>query len=1559
MKRKVTCFTSMALAVLMAVSPIAGNSFSVFAAEPSDDTTAIQVTPTEEELSDEIVVEADSDAIEVKKEMQASVKVGDTGESDITVEKEYLAGDSIPVHVTAENPADKAADFRLYFWDYGETLPEDKAEWSEVLTDACEDVKIAELQDTDEYIVDLKQGEDTVQGKVSFISDKDDNDQLANAYLSIELPAGAAMDTVFHISSDVAETVTVIPVFGAESENAFYGDAAAAQWKENPIVVEADQSEDTAETEPETEDADAIVVETEEPADSFLSIYVGESDTETSDEENSDIEVESETDAESEISVEAEGKENDAVTDTPDTAELNASDFATMRLVVLADDASVIANDSDVIGQYGNVYLLQFTSIQQAMNAYMYYKDKVTAVEPDATVEAAAETESVQEAEIAMTEDENPVAMLNEVEASEEVQDAHGVIALIDTGVSESKNVIDRVSVIDDALEGNEHGDDMVEAIVSQDAEAKILSIRAMDDNGFGTVSSLVAAMEYAIEQKVDIINLSVYGKATLVTSVLEHEIQKAVEAGIVVIGAAGNDGADVAGYMPGNVEAAYIIGAANEDGSRLDTSNFGATVDYNVVAGTTSEAAALFTGFVAANGMDAVTGVQNNGLIYSADFISDTWENAGKDKTKTVTLGNTVNGMVQFLTEDGTALEKNMNSYSVGSKVFIKVTPDDNYTLDHMNTYCDGNEFNLDIQYNLETKQFYFEMPDKDITLQVVFLRNQTPEELSELAYSSMPKTISRAAKVASNASARASEYLTVGDYISYEGYSTNRFSINGNVAFCLEPKRPTPSQGYHTRVNLYTVANANGSKQSTDRLRAAMWFSYGAPGFDKSMWPDSWIDGQPITDEQLYCLSHIMVARIFQNGAGDYGTSDEFKDWLWYWCTGNNESSYGQNTYHKIAGREDEVPDGFTAYILDTGGDQLVIGYDYVPKQYTNLTVDKKWIDGNNKSGVRPSSVTIQLYRSDSDKPIKTVTLSASNNWTYTFKNMLMKDGSKGYSYSVKEVSVPNYKSSNKAWTGAIDNGYHKVIENTVNLNTDLTIKKNWSDYDNSLGARPSSITVNLYRGTSNPVSTTGTPYRTATLSASNNWTYTFKDMPKQYGNTTYSYAIKEVDVSSDYVTSGSVWSGNDRDGYSKTLTNTLLVGYLKLHKDSSLPNVTNGNRCYDLKGAEYTVYQTRSGNTLSNPVGKLTTNSNGDTNTLRLLRRTYYVKETKAATGYELDSTIYTVTISGNHTESKPYLLNVKDVPGNDPTGIEIDKIYNGPDTDTVKKMPLTGTQFTIKYYDGYYNTENELKGKTPLRTWVLEVKEINGRYMAMLTDSYLVSGELYRDGAGQPCLPLGTITIQETKAAPGYTLDGYLKDKNGNVIATDSELYVAKITEDSGAVALQGGNEFKGENTPTPNIIKLKKFDSDGKTPLAGVTFEIRNSDGDLVEETKTNSKGEIVFDDLYPDVYTIKETATVDGHTLLKDPIVIEVPMMLTDKEVKDYGIDTKDESVVYNEANKTWYIHEFTFEVTNNVTFKMPMSGGFTTPMTFVPLIAGMGIMGGLGVVGFRKKRKK
>ena len=313
-------------------------------------------------------------------------------------------------------------------------------------------------------------------------------------------------------------------------------------------------------------------------------------------EETDDIEVESESDAFASVFLgEAEGTEL-----------LNAADFASMRLVVLVEDASQIIDPQDVIGNYDSIYLLQYTSVQQAMNAYVYYVNLGLAVEPDAVIETASddavdEMGVVDDTPIVVTENENPVEALNDAEDANIAPHYDNVIALIDTGASEGANVVDRISLIDDVISGSWHADDMVNAIVSQNADAKILSIRAMNSDGRGTVSSLISAIEYAINQNVSIINLSLYGRTTLATSVLAAEIQKATAQGIIVVGAAGNDGADVAGYMPGSVADAYIIGAANADGSRLDSSNYGSTVDYYTVANSTSEAAAKFSGWLSA----------------------------------------------------------------------------------------------------------------------------------------------------------------------------------------------------------------------------------------------------------------------------------------------------------------------------------------------------------------------------------------------------------------------------------------------------------------------------------------------------------------------------------------------------------------------------------------------------------------------------------------------------------------------------------------------------------------------------------------------------------------------------------------------------------------------------------------------------------------------------------------------------------------------------------------------------------------------------------------------
>lgn len=1085
-------------------------------------------------------------------------------------------------------------------------------------------------------------------------------------------------------------------------------------------------------------------------------------------------------------------------------------DFSSCRLVLSTDEEDVIRSDDTILGSYGSIHLLSFDSETETEEAYSYYKEQAISVEPDAFVMSAEEPAEEPEA-ISMDETDNPVAVLNDMEISEDLQEEQEVIALIDTGASEQANIIDRISVIDDQLEGeNQHGNDMVTAIVSQDPNAKILSIRAMNDQGYGTISSLVAAMEYAIEQDVDLINLSLYAKTTLSNSVLKEEILKATDAGILVIGAAGNDSADVADYMPGSVEEAHIIGAADEDGSRQKTSNYGDTVDYNVVAKTTSEATALFTGYVSANGIDAVTGVLNQGLIYTTDFASeqpdtgDSSEEVPEEPSKeTSAIDLRIVGTGSFIYSDNASDPKTVDDelvidtteadidavLTLNQKSWIFVQDEASNFVGTYSELESGNTYDLKLAKG--TDRMIWIICDESTAQEWI---SGSEEDIPfEIAYSST-----------------VTSYQQISDGLTACGkFTVKDSSGTDHYAFCTDHYAATPPAGTSVSVSEYTNA----------ALAKVLYYGYGGPGTILGTSDQDWM--------QTTIAAHIAVQ----------GTNAGYESHRQFW---NNIQSLPA------------APSGF-----------------------------KLWMCYTSQSGMQ--DLVFWTYNPDTYKPIK--------------------------------------------------------------------VTKTWSDYSNSFGTRPSSITVNLYRN--------GTYLKNVTLNASNNWSASFGDQLIKSGSTTYSYTVKEASVPAYYSASYSGMTYNSaKDEYQFTATNTLSVGYLKLYKSSSLPDVTDGNGCYSLEGAEYTVYNNKNGNSVSSPAGVLTTEANGQSNTLRLLPKTYYVKETKAPTGYEKDETIYTVKITTNNTTSSPYRLEVEDRPGNDPAGIEITKIWNGPETSTIPT--LEGTQFTVNYYDDLTMTEADLESATPTRTWVLEVKYVESidKYMTALTDTYLVkdlSDEFYRDETGQPILPYGTITIQETKTAADYTFDGYLTDIDGNTVSTDSEIYMTTIDGPTDAVALQGGNEYAGYNTPISGKITLKKFDSDGKNPLEGVTFQCVGETVEDVYTATTDENGEVVFDNLYPDVYTITEIETVPGHTLLSEPLVVEVPMRVTEEYIEEFNVDP--DNVIYDEADDIYYINEFTYEITNDVSFEMPMAGGLTDPKVFLPLISGLMILSGVGIVLLRRRR--
>lgn len=309
--------------------------------------------------------------------------------------------------------------------------------------------------------------------------------------------------------------------------------------------------------------------------------------------------------------------------------ELNDLNFSTCRLLVGSSVEDVL-NDVSVLSTYNGVSLLQFPSGDATKRAYIALSKIADFVNVDTADFEVSDIANVEKDE--MSEGINPIGELSEAD-TEEVSQSN-VIAVIDTGSSERDNVIERVSMLgDDVSDDNGHGDEMISKILSQDKDAKVISIKAMDSNGRGTTSSVYAGLQYAIEKKVDIINMSFVGIANEDNSSIKDLIETAINQGITVVGAAGNNGTDASYFIPGCVEGAYIIGAANSDGTRLETSNYGKTVDYNVVAGSTSEASALFTGYLSKH--KAIDDVNSNNLIYSTDYKVKSDDKPKEDKPK------------------------------------------------------------------------------------------------------------------------------------------------------------------------------------------------------------------------------------------------------------------------------------------------------------------------------------------------------------------------------------------------------------------------------------------------------------------------------------------------------------------------------------------------------------------------------------------------------------------------------------------------------------------------------------------------------------------------------------------------------------------------------------------------------------------------------------------------------------------------------------------------------------------------------------------------------------
>lgn len=630
----------------------------------------------------------------------------------------------------------------------------------------------------------------------------------------------------------------------------------------------------------------------------------------------------------------------------------------------------------------------------------------------------------------------------------------------------------------------------------------------------------------------------------------------------------------------------------------------------------------------------------------------------------------------------------------------------------------------------------------------------------------------------------------------------------------------------------------------------------------------------------------------------------------------------------------------------------ESIFVGMDellYDDTRIPYITLKKQWCGDSIAS--RPDSIQVSVTLADGTE--KRYVLSAEKNWQLVtdIEPGMLADTDKDQFLSLFRENVPEgYQEYGSYWNPGT-NTY--VFRNVSEKEAEVSVEKIWEDKNNSDGIRPDSVTVGLY-GNEQLIKTVVLPTKDG------EWCYTETDLPvADDTGMVIDYTWRELTGSAKENAAEAYLSLTEKDEHDPSkiiITNfhevkTMALSIQKRWEDEEdRQNIRPDSVAVQLlaDGLPVKVRETEQGLVYDE------TQDPALTDTILLTAENGWcetVTELPVSKGDQEIKYIWKEILQDEQWITGESLWGYEASYETDPLDVNrtiltnTHTFFTGASVKVNKKIQKENLSFTVDLPTFVFTLAGEDIYGNPQK-FVKKVTFTPEDVSDIPDEGTVTKSVTFTD------IPMGNYTLSESGMEGIYVqesleslTEGSRSEGNEFKITVGPTLEESKnVTKDQETVSWN--QEVVFENKAVRGSVLLKKLEEDEKTVLPGVAFTLKNKDASIVLTAVTDEQGQILFTDLQPGEYTLTETATKEGNTLLAEPVQIKIPLCIEDTPGEEKT--TAADAVKYGEHR---YLYQLKYTITNHAVLTLPRTGGFEHWADFWPIVtAGAMILAGIWI---------